>query len=141
MHEHGIKSVLDLGCGDGRLAAAMHWPGTYTGLDVAADRAHRDDIRSCPLPPADLVIIKDVLQHWPAADILAFRQRLAGYRHVLITNSAAGVATNADIEAGGFRSLDLAEPPFMWPVTEVFRWEADEPKVTVRLRPAAAARA
>lgn len=129
MHEHGIKSVLDLGCGDGRLAAAIRWPGQYTGLDAAGGA----DIRTCPLPPADLVIIKDVLQHWPVKDILAFRQRLAGYRHVLITGSAAGVRVNEDIAAGGFRSVDLAEPPFMWPVTTLFEWTGDEPKRVVRL--------
>lgn len=135
MHEHEIKSVLDLGSGDGRLAAAVHWPGTYTGLDAL----NGDDIRTCPWPDADLVLVKDVFQHWPAADIQALLPRLEAYPHVLITGSAAGVRVNEDIAAGGFRSVDLAAEPFSWPVTEVFRWVGDEEKMTVRLAPPAGA--
>lgn len=128
---HQISSVLDLGCGDGRLAAVTDWAGAaYTGLDVATT-GH--DIRGCHLPAAGLVLIKDVLQHWATRDIWAFFPRLARYRRVLITNSAAGVRTNLPIATGGFRSLDLAAPPFSWPVREVFRWEGDEIKSVAEL--------
>lgn len=128
---HEIGSVLDLGCGDGQIARAIAWgPAAYRGLDVVTTG---DDIRACPWPAADLVLCKDVLQHWPNADIMALLPRLRGYRYVLITNSANGVRTNEDIEAGGFRSLDLAGPPFGWPVRPVLRWLGDELKEMVRL--------
>lgn len=132
---HQVASVLDLGCGDGRVAGAIDWgPAVYRGLDVMTG----DDIRSCPWPAADLVLIKDVFQHWPIADIQVLQPRFAAYPHVLITNSCTGVGTNSDIPAGGFRSLDLAAPPFGWPVRPVLRWLGDEFKTTVRLSTPAA---
>jgi hypothetical protein len=131
LSKHAIGSVLDLGCGDRRIAAAIRWsPAAYRGLDVVMTG---EDIRTCPWPAADLVLIKDVFQHWPNADIQGLLPRLAPYVHVLITNSASGVRTNQDIAAGGFRSVDLAAEPFGWPVRPVLRWLGGEFKLTVRL--------
>lgn len=131
IRKHAIRSVLDLGCGDGRVARAIDWgEAAYRGLDIVMTG---DDIRTCPWPAADLVLVKDVLQHWPTADIQALLPRLQAYPHVLVTNSATGIHTNEDIEAGGFRSLDLAAPPFGWPMRPVLRWLGGEFKVTVLL--------
>ena len=133
--QHSIRSVLDLGCGDLRVANAIAWgPARYTGIDIVAPPGMwQADIRTCPLPAADLVLCKDVLQHWGNGDITAMLPRLAGYPHVLITGSAEGIRTNTDVETGGFRCVDLAAPPFCWPVTEVLRWHGDEWKTVVRL--------
>jgi Glycosyl transferases group 1 len=120
--------VLDLGCGDRRLATAIDWandrgPLDYEGLDVVTGH----DIRTCELPAASLVLIKDVFQHWPNSEIAAMRERLAGYPRVLITNTISedltGRPVNADIAAGQWRAVDLSLPPFSWPVREVLRWE------------------
>lgn len=128
IREHKIARVLDLGCGDMRLARATDWDDAwYTGIDFP------HDIRSCRLPAAGLVLLKDVLQHWPNADITAFRSRLAAYPRVLITNCCDPFRTNEDIPFGHCRALDLAAPPFSWPVREVFRWHGDETKAVVEL--------
>lgn len=128
--------VLDLGCGDGQLARAIFWPKSigYHGMDVVLG----DDIRTCYLPDADLVLVKDVFQHWPNADIEAMRVRLAGYDHVLVTNTVAeeitGRSLNADIAAGQWRAVDVTRPPFCWPGRELLRWELPgETKQTVLL--------
>ena len=131
-----VWSVLDLGCGDWQSTRLVNWEGiTYHGIDVVpavieADRARYAappwitfrcaDITTCPLPAADLIICKEVLQHWPNVAIAAFRKRLA-WRRALIVNDYAPLG-NPDISAGGYRPLDLAAPPFCWPVTEVCRW-------------------
>lgn len=128
--QYGIESVLDLGCGDGRLAAATDWgTASYTGLDIKDGY----DILTCDLPEADLVIIKDVLQHWSNEAVNSMRPRLVGYPHVLITNCCDPWRTNEDIETGDARALDLMKDPFNWPVEEVFRWRGHETKSTVRL--------
>ena len=132
-----VRSVLDLGCGDWQSTRLVNWEGiAYHGIDVVpavieADRARYAappwitfrcaDITTCPLPAADLVIVKEVLQHWPCADIAAFRKRLS-WRRALIVNDYDPVLGNPDIAAGGYRPLDLAAAPFNWPVAEVCRW-------------------
>jgi len=131
-----VWSVLDLGCGDWQSTRLIDWSGvSYHGIDVVPSviAACREkyagpgitfrcaDITTCPLPAADLVIVKEVLQHWPNAAITAFRKRLA-WRRALLVNDYDPVLGNPDIAAGGYRPLDLAAPPFNWPVTEVCRW-------------------
>jgi SAM-dependent methyltransferase len=133
-----IHSVLDLGCGDWQSTRLTDWKGldvAYHGIDVvpAVIDACREryaapgitfrcaDITACPLPGAELVIVKEVLQHWPNAAITAFRKRLS-WRRALLVNDYDPVLGNPDIAAGGYRPLDLAAPPFSWPVTEACRW-------------------
>jgi SAM-dependent methyltransferase len=100
LNDNHIKSVVDLGCGDWQFSRHMDWTGIdYTGLDVstlALERAQafaRPGIRFAqvnavtdPLPAAEILIVKDVLQHWSNADIQAFLPQLRNYRGALITN-------------------------------------------------------
>lgn len=131
IQKNNVRSVADLGCGDGRLAKAINWQGaSYKGLDVIKGQ----DIRTYELPKADLAILKDVLQHWSNLDILSFRKRLCMYTQVLITNTSPGFCTNEDISTGNWRSLDLGSPPFNWPVKPVLYFVASEPKLTVEMR-------
>lgn len=150
MQKHDIKTVLDLGCGDWQSTKLMDWDGiSYLGLDVVPqviEDVQRQygkeniqfacaDIISSALPQADLVIIKDVLQHWPNAAIEAFLSQLAPYKYVLITNTIAIQSTgkgkeaqlmpqkiNHDIELGAGRPVDLRLPPFNVPCDEVLRY-------------------
>lgn len=162
---YNIRSVVDFGCGDWQSTQLIDWSGiSYHGIDVVEavisenSRQHGSEtIRfSCadlleePLPAADLLIIKDVLQHWSNEQVHTLLPRLAVFRCALITNTIATyekatgelalteLPANCDITSGGFRAIDLAEPPFEWPVTEVFRhtsfrqsMDAEEIKATV----------
>lgn len=121
------QSVLDLGCGYFAPYADMDWPD-YTGLDVASApieanrrdyagpgrRFEQRDWMEGELPYADLVLVKDVLQHWPDELVRRGLKRLSTCNRVIITNSAVlGQHTvNADIELGGCRPLNLLLPPF-----------------------------
>lgn len=140
--EHRIKSVLDIGCGDWQFSCYMDWQGaSYVGLDVVSSvieanqydwsdqniRFEVADIAADPLPPADLVLIKDVLQHWPTADIKAFLPKLAGYKHVLITNTVHGNRLNEDIAVGEARPIDLTAPPFECAGHELLRYPSYRP--------------
>lgn len=129
IRDNKIESVLDLGSGDGRLASVTDWgSAVYTGLDIK----NGFDITSCDLPDAELVLIKDVLQHWNNESINEFFPRVASYKLVLITNCADDWRTNEDIVIGDCRALDLAKYPFNWPVEEVFRWRGHETKSVVQ---------
>jgi len=151
MRAHNVKTVLDLGCGDWQSTKLMQWKDLeYTGIDVVhqviddvrktyeAQNVHFicDDVTECDLPQADLVIIKDVLQHWPNETVQKFLTRLKKYKYVLITNTIEVQDTgkqpaapaihpiNTDIQLGEGRPLDLAKPPFNLSCQEMLRYRS-----------------
>jgi len=147
MRERQIKSVLDIGCGDWQFSRLIDWTGiAYTGLDVVpAVLEHNwerywkpglrfecgDVLNGWQLPRTDLVLCKDLFQHWPDAAIHQLGARLAG-RRALLTYDFSWFWPHEDIAPGGYRSLDLAAPPFSWPVTELLRYESVSHERTVR---------
>ena len=67
------------------------------------------------VPSADLLIMKDVLQHLPDHEIERHRRDLFDrFPRCLLTNSyrKAGAIQNVDIRYGDFRCLDLNAPPY-----------------------------
>jgi len=139
----GVRTVADLGCGDWKRSTALDWTGVrYVGYDSRPEivAANRDrfaragvrfealDLSRDELPKADLAICKDVLHHWPNADVADFLRRLRGYRYVLLTHDyrrydRGGVldafrrhevgTPNADVEHGEWRPLHLNASPFV----------------------------
>ena len=148
MKDNNIHSVVDAGCGDWESTQTLDWTGIdYKGYDIvesviAADTAKyakpniqffAANIIDTDLPPADLLIVKHVLQHLPTADVQKFLTQIPKYKHVLVMNtvtpgslSARNVdITNAEVVAGGYRNLDLTQPPFGLPgVKELTYWSA-----------------
>lgn len=140
---NAIRSVVDAGCGDWEFSQAMDWTGIdYLGLDtvpsVIADNERRfgspkvrfavADIVRDPMPPADLLVVKDVLQHLSHADIARFLAQLPRYRHVLIVNDVHPDSLTAepqDIQTGGYRPLDSTRLPHSMPGTKVLAWHHD----------------
>jgi 2-polyprenyl-3-methyl-5-hydroxy-6-metoxy-1,4-benzoquinol methylase len=140
MKEHHVTSVVDAGCGDWEFSSAMDWTGIdYTGFDVVASVIADDqkkygapnikfqtaDIVRTQLPAADLMICKDVLQHLPTEDILAFLAQLPKYKDVLLTDTvdkSTLSGANGDVVPGNFRTLDLTKPPFNVPGLKVLTY-------------------
>lgn len=136
LHANAVTSVLDLGCGDWQSTRLIDWTGiAYHGIDIVKPVIEEcrqaysapgitfecGDILTAPWPPADLIICKEVLQHWPLDAIRRFQER-AMFRWCLLVNDYAPVVRNPDIKPGGYRPLDLSAPPFGWPVREVLRY-------------------
>lgn len=139
LREHEIRSVVDLGCGDWQFSRTIDWSGIdYLGLDVVRSvvKVNRRAFATAsihfktlsigdPLPPADLVVCKDVLQHLPL-DVVAgyfaeFRKR---YKHALVTNDVfPDDLLNVDISAGEARAIRPDLPPFSEDCTLVLEWE------------------
>jgi hypothetical protein len=84
------------------------------------------------LPAADLLIVKDVLQHWSNADIQAFLPQLQNYKGALVTNGyppGSESFVNSEIHTGpNYRPVDLQRPPFNLPGRYVFDFQAHELK-------------
>lgn len=140
-----VTSIVDVGCGDWRSSRHISFNGArYTGFDVVksvvdVNRAtFGSDLVSFAmmpvdprdLPNADLLIIKDVLQHFTNEQILFYRDHVVPkYPLCLITNSwkAINYPQNGDIAPGQFRSLELKASPYLFNgayVTESWhQWE------------------
>lgn len=128
--ERGIKSVVEVGCGDWQIGRLIDWSGIdYVGFDVSSVivrsldafvrpnvRFVLGDARAVELPRADLLLVKDVFQHWSNADILGFLPQLPRFTFALITNGTSldpEAPLNQDINAGDYRAIDLSRPPFL----------------------------
>lgn len=135
--EHRIQSVVDLGCGDWQFSRHMDWSGVqYHGFDLVRSVIEQNQVRYGSanvqfsvfsgnfqdLPPAGLLIVKDVLQHWSNESVAAFLPHLKRYPMALVTNcvNPRGITVNKQIADGGFRCLDLRRAPFSVAAEEVF---------------------
>lgn len=101
LKEKEIKSVIDFGCGDWQFSQFIDWSGaSYGGIDcvrsvIESNKekfeldgisfAHGEDVIGLK---ADLLIIKDVMQHWEDESIMEFLNPiLNNFKYILITNS------------------------------------------------------
>ena len=121
--ELGVASVVDGACGEGLWQPEL--PG-YVGLDVSAEaiaaarRHHPEreyrvaDLRE-GCPRADLVIVRDAIQHLSLADGRAVLAaiRASGSSWLLASTYVSG--RNERIRTGGFYSPDLEQEPFGLP--------------------------
>ncbi|HLY06463.1 MAG TPA: methyltransferase [Rhizomicrobium sp.] len=139
-----VGSVVDFGCGDWQFSQMIPWGNIeYRGFDivpavVAANRArfqtprisfHEIGSDHSALPPADLLIVKDVLQHWSDETVVRFLPLLSRYRYALITNcvNPEGPTENLPIADGDFRYVDIRLSPFHVDAREVFSFSNYRP--------------
>jgi len=125
-----IKTIVDFGCGDWQIMSLINLPSSihYIGLDIVPSIISNNNTKfatekinflliqdEAALPEGDLLIVKDVLQHWPNKVVEAFYNKIKDkYKYILITNCYQDnrFQTNQDIPIGGFRPLDLTKAPF-----------------------------
>lgn len=124
--DNDIKSVVDVGCGDWRIGEAL-FDGLdleYTGYDVYGDLvAHLNKKHGGPkrsfikldsstdkesVKDADLLVCKDVLQHWDDQSVVDFIEwvtKSGKFKYALITNCRGGSIQG---HIGGHRGLDAS---------------------------------
>jgi SAM-dependent methyltransferase len=144
----GVRTVLDLPCGDFHWIRHMRWPDglRYIGGDIVrgmiAELQKRHGGEQCSfrvldalvdeLPEADLWLCRDLNFHLPNVGVLQLLKRFAHSRvaHLLITSHAATENVNADTFMGGFQFVNLRLPPFDLPAPEeqVPDWVAGYPE-------------
>ncbi len=139
--DKAITSVLDVGCGDWTLAREIDWKSiSYTGMDIVPSLIERNtqkyaaeniefvhgNLVEDALPAADLLIVKDVLQHLSNRSVEAFLPKLKQFKFALITNDVRIFISprmpfrwffryskaNKEISDGGWRPLSLNQSPF-----------------------------
>jgi SAM-dependent methyltransferase len=151
----GAVSVVDFGCGDWSFSRSADWSGIdYTGVDVVPElvadlnvRYGAENIRfvvgDSPvshIPDADLLISKDVLQHWSNEAVAAFLPRLGQFKYAILTNDLKifrkdwrslwryrpTSEANADTTMGGYRPLDLRAEPFGLEAEELASYDIED---------------
>jgi hypothetical protein len=123
-------TYVDFGCGDWQIMSLITIPDTkqYIGIDVVNSliTAHRERHAKPNVkfyhasewtpemtPNADLLIVKDVLQHLSTPRIQEFlTTTLPKFRYALITNDFGENRRQRNILPGEYRPLDLTAPPF-----------------------------
>ena len=122
-----IHSVVDLGCGDWQLSQHIDWGDcSYIGIDVVRSvietnqkrfgRHNRTFLCADPVtdtsrvPSAELLLVKDVLQHLSNENAQKILTLTNQFRFLLITNAYAPI--NDDCKNGDTRPLDIREQPF-----------------------------
>ena len=125
-----INTVLDLGCGDWQIGSQIDWGERhYIGIDASDFIIAKTQARYASatirfrvlnavdeeLPDADLIIIKDVLEHLSNENIDIILKKTEKYSYVLIQNDIGVLTTlNENIRDGGYRKLDVSAKPFAY---------------------------
>lgn len=131
VNQFRIRSILDAACGDFFWMSRLELPiERYLGVDIVADliQANREryaddvhqfkvlDLTRDPLPAVDLILCRDCLVHLSFRRILAalenFRRSGSTY---LLSTTFPGVRENRDLLTGGWRPINLLEPPMSLP--------------------------
>jgi SAM-dependent methyltransferase len=156
LHKYNIRSVSDIGCGDWRVGEAIFAKAniSYFGYDIYLDlieylkttyqyNSHlkfmsidvfeqRDTIE-----PVDLLIIKDVLQHWDDSSVSIFIEWIKTckkFKYILITNCNSSHFDHIAGQIGGWRGLDSNHPlfknsgfikAFQYQTKEIMLYESD----------------
>jgi len=125
--DYGIKSVVDLGCGDFRCGSLIYdeLNVKYTGYDVYKkvvdfntskhsnntkyNFIHLDFMNEKEqIIESDLCILKDVIQHWCLRDIYTFFDYITNtkkFKYILLCNCGHQKIDNTDIYNGNYRPL------------------------------------
>ncbi|HSX20388.1 MAG TPA: class I SAM-dependent methyltransferase [Gammaproteobacteria bacterium] len=126
--------IVDLGCGDWQIMRNIQIPDgkKYLGFDVVPSVIetnerqftksnvgfyHITGLRAFKAKniSGDLLIVKDVMQHWPFSEIEYFIMKiLPNFKYALITNQYEinDPLHNRDMPMGPYHSLGLLGPPF-----------------------------
>lgn len=123
-------SFVDLGSGDWRLMATIEIPENkkYKGFDLVkkviditsknyskpnVSFYHIHKLKDLINEKADMLVIKDVMQHWGNNEIKYFLENiLPNYKYALITNDYKKDALNEDIKSAHFRPIDIEKEPY-----------------------------
>ena len=124
----GVKSFLDVGCGDWQLAEQIDLSGIrYKGIDIS-NRAIEIAKSKAPIETDlsngtifevnelfDFVHIKDVLQHLPFSECDNILSKATKNKYVLVVNDHC--ESNSDTDAGGYRPINV----LYWPNSKLLR--------------------
>ncbi len=148
--ERNISTIVDMGCGYGELLKDLNLPNntTYLGLDIVDSviaynklRYERtnvsydtvDDVKDLSKYKGDLLILKDVIQHWSNEKIIYARDHiLPNFKYAIIVNNIYFPdlgPVNSEIKTGNSRPLNLEISPFYMKLKTIKDYKATPPRI------------
>lgn len=130
LNDLGIKTLLDVGCGDFSWMRHVSLDQQYVGVDLVEAVVERNselyadsrrsflvaDAAIDELPSADAVICREVLFHLSFADIRKVLKNIVSKdRQYLILTTDRGTSFNSEIASGDYRLINLEVGPFRLP--------------------------
>ncbi len=128
--EYGIKTVLDLPCGDWNwmkyvdLQEVQYHGGDIVKEIIASNRQKylSDQVRfsqmnilADQIPQADLILCRDCLVHFSYRDIARALDNIHRSRSTYLLTTTFPEKSNTKIVTGAWRPINLAAPPFNLP--------------------------
>ena len=128
--EEGVRSLLDVPCGDFHWMRELDLPVEYTGVDIVPALVDRNvrlyerpgrrflnlDATRDPLPRADLILSRDLLIHLSLEDIAALLANfVASGSRLLLVSHFADRELNREIVSGDYHEVNLCRAPFFLP--------------------------
>lgn len=126
-----IKTLLDIPCGDFNWMKEINLSSiAYTGADIVENIVKQNmnkyasknqnflklNILEDKLPTVDLILCRDLLQHFSYSDIQrAIKNIMKSKSKFLLTSSQLATKKNKDIATGGYRPFNLLLAPFSFP--------------------------
>jgi len=134
-----IKSVLDLPCGDYNFMKEVKLNCKYIGADIVPELIASNSMKypsvkfQClnivtdKLPKSDLIIVRDCFVHLSIKDIqTALKNVKKSCKYMLVT-SFPKTDFNKDIQAGGWRPLNMELFPFnLNPIAHILEGDREE---------------
>lgn len=126
----GVKSILDIGCGDFTWMQHILLRQTYIGIDivpqiiVSNNAKYKNELRTFlladgvihSLPEAEAVLCREILFHLSLADVQRLLKNIQNSpRKYLIATTDTRILYNSHIETGDFHPLNLCISPFKFP--------------------------
>jgi SAM-dependent methyltransferase len=142
IRENNISSVLDLGSGDGRIFSHINLNGaSYIGIESSKKAISifmennpnfdgniiNSDLLSADYPKTDLVLIKDVLQHNPYADVVNILNKAKESCVYILICEDFTKENLSDIDSGGYRPINFSSEDLPIKVKTLFTFGLPDP--------------
>jgi 2-polyprenyl-3-methyl-5-hydroxy-6-metoxy-1,4-benzoquinol methylase len=145
VEENNIKRILDLGCGDFNLMKHFNFKNIeYLGMDLIYELIEKNNVNYSTHnikfihtkihdykfeDNCDLIICKDVLQHWSNKNVFEFLKLIKNYKYCLLINDYENKkynikSLNSDIFDGEYTLTDLSINPYNLSGEYIFEWYA-----------------
>jgi hypothetical protein len=150
LYRYHITSMLDIPCGDFNWMQTVGFYGYYIGADIVEPIIESNrlkygnqkrtfevlDITTDTLPKVDLILTRDCLVHLSVSEIFDALENItaSGSTYLLATTYFwQRKKFNHDINTGGWRRLNMHQPPFNLPfpqeiLIEGYMWDENKDK-------------